>query len=68
MTIQTDIPVKLTLTLDQIHAISMAVEMVLDGMEDDREQDGDIANIPNSTPELEAVQAILKEKILTHSS
>jgi hypothetical protein len=46
----------------------MAVEMVLDEMEDDREQDGDIANIPDSTPELEAVQAILKEKILTHSS
>ncbi len=68
MTIQTDIPVKLTLTLDQIHAISMAVEMALDEMEDDRENDCNIADIPDSTPELEAVQAILKEKILTHSS
>jgi hypothetical protein len=68
MTIQTDIPVKLTLTLDQIHAISMAVEMVLDEMEDDREHDSNIANIPNSIPELEAIHAILEEKILTHSS
>lgn len=57
-----NVNVTLTLSTEQVHALAMAVDIALDGIAVDADLDGENAH-PETTRELEGLEAILSERI-----